>query len=118
MDRLHRKIFTLALGLLLTMLLIPASATAAEKKSPAAKPKVSVSQIHVIKGCTACETMQAWLKQGGVKLEIVNVQQGNYALYPTVLYSDRTADHGDRMYKHQVQIPGKVCVVVCEYGIE
>lgn len=116
MVRLLKAGLAVVAGLIL-MVLTAAPVCAAEKGA-AAKAKARVSQIHVIRGCTACEAMQAWLKKGGVTLEIVNVQQGAYALYPTVVYSDRTSDHGDRMYRQQVQIPRKLCVVVCEYGTE
>lgn len=118
MCRLPNKTLALLLGLMLTPLFIPASAQAAEKKSPATKTRPRVSQIHVIQGCTACETMLNWLRQGGVKFDTTRVQQGSYDLYPTVLYSDRTADHGDRLYAQKVQIPEKICLVVCQSGTE
>jgi hypothetical protein len=87
--------------------------------APIAKPRstVSITKIHVIKGCSSCEAMQEWLAKGGVELDVQNVQQGSYALYPTVIYSDNFVDHGDRMYKQQVVIPQKICVVSCSVGM-
>lgn len=90
-----------------------------EAKSPAKAPaKVCVSRINVIEGCSACETMQNWLRAGGVKLETTSVDRGSYKLYPTVEYSDKTVDHGRRMYKQQVVIPEKICVISCSVGTE
>lgn len=96
-----------------------ANVNATNAKAPA-KPaaRACVSVIHVIKGCAACEAMQKWLRDGGVKLETTNVEQGAYKLYPTVVYSDKKADHGERMYKQQAIIPEKICVISCSVGIE
>lgn len=82
----------------------------------AKKPEICVDKLHVIKGCAACETMMEWLRAGGVNLEISHVEQGAFKLYPMVLYSDKSGDHGDRMYKQQVTIPGKICVISCSIG--
>ncbi len=86
---------------------------AAEKP---ATTKACVEKIHVIKGCAACEAMQDWLRKGGVELDITHVQTGPFKLYPMVVYSDKKADHGDRMYRQQVTIPGKICVESCSIG--
>lgn len=80
------------------------------------KPAVSVAAVHVITGCEACETMLNWLKRGGVKLDMRRVEQGRYELYPTVVYSDKRTDHGDRMYQQSVRIPKEICVFVCSVG--
>lgn len=90
-------------------------ANAASKSKPR---KPCVAAIHVIKGCTACETMQKWLRDGGVKLEVTHSERGPYSLYPTVVYSDNYRDHGDRMYRQQVTIPEKLCVFSCSVGTE
>lgn len=103
--------FSVVILLCLVNLMLTASADAAKKATP-----VCVDKIHVIKGCAACETMMAWLKQGGVKLEITHVEQGAYSLYPSVVYSDKYVDHGDRMYRQDVAIPGKICIISCSIG--
>lgn len=88
--------------------------------SGVAKPpgKPCVTTIHVIKGCAACEVMEKWLRDGGVKLDVVHVERGDYKLYPTVVYSDKKADHGERMFKQQASIPQKICVISCSVGIQ
>jgi hypothetical protein len=95
---------------------LAAKEPAKTKAKPAAKPCVAL--VNVIKGCSACEAMQQWLRAGGVELDVTNVEHGKYKLYPTVVYSDKTVDHGERMYKQQVTIPEKLCVVSCSVGIE
>lgn len=90
------------------------TAPAKPKPKPVAKPCVAV--LHVIKGCAACEAMQKWLRDGGVKLEVADVERGAYRLYPTVVYSDKKTDHGERMYKQQASIPEKMCVISCSVG--
>lgn len=112
----------LAVGLALVMAGLAAPAGMAAEKKPAAPKKpaspVCVAQIHVIKGCGACEAMEQWLVAGGVKLERTEVEQGAYKQYPTVTYTDKTSDHGEKMYKREVSIPAKICVVSCSFGTE
>ena len=99
----------------LGIVMVPCS-QAASKPAKAVKP--CVSQIHVIKGCPACEAMQNWLKKAGFKLSVTNIEQGHYKLYPTVIYSDKTADHGERLYRQEVGVPETICVLSCSFGTE
>lgn len=114
------KYLLLVLLLAVSVVAVPVGAASPQKAAtkPKAAPKACVSKIHVIKGCSACETMQKWLRDGGVELDVINVEQGEFALFPTVVYSDKFRDHGERMYKQEVTIPGKLCVVSCSVGTE
>lgn len=104
------------IGVLCVLGLFMVSASHGAPKAEPKPTKASVAMIHVIKGCAACEAMQVWLSGGGVELEITSVQQGAYSVYPTVVYSDKFIDNGDRMYKQQVVIPQKICIVSCSSG--
>lgn len=120
MGRFWKMVVALGVGVAVCGAMAPA-AWAAEKKAPAkAKPAapVCVAQIYVVKGCAACEAMEQWLKAGGVKLERIDVEQGPHKQYPTVTYSDKSVDHGEKMYKKEVAIPAKICVVSCTFGTE
>ncbi len=110
------KIFTRLCMMCILGLLVVSSSQAAPKAKP--KPaKVCVSMIHMIKGCSACEAMTGWLGKGGVELDVSSVPQGSFKLYPTVVYSDKYVDNGERMYKQEVEIPRKICVVSCSVGM-
>ena len=63
-------------------------------------------------------TLVQWLKKGGVKIEISDVQTGPYKLYPTIVYSDKTTDNGEKMYQHAAAIPEKICIIRCNVGTE
>jgi hypothetical protein len=100
---------------------LPSMALAKPTPKPAptpAKAPLCVERIHILYGCKTCEAMQDWLKKGGVKLEITDIQTGPFKLYPVVLYSDKTQDHGERMYTHEAAIPQTVCVTRCNVGTE
>lgn len=112
-ERFHSYSAGAIAGLLLALLILTPAIGHAK---PSTKP--CVATIHVIKGCAACEAMQKWLRDGGVKLDVANVERGAYKLYPTVVYSDKKADHGERMYKQQASIPEKICVISCSVGIQ
>jgi len=114
------RILPLCLALLVCFTLIGVSTSKAGAPGKAAekKPRPCVTRVHVIKGCSACEAMQTWLRGGGVELDVANVEQGAYKLYPTVEYSDRAVDHGERMYKQEATIPTKLCVISCSVGTE
>ncbi len=112
------KIFTKLCVLCILGLFVISSSQAAPKAKEKPKPaKACVSTIHIIQGCSACEAMKEWLGKGGVELDITSVQQGAYAMYPTVVYSDKFVDHGERMYKQEVVIPQKICVISCSIGM-
>jgi len=104
-------------------LALPVSAAKAAKspaKAPVSSKKkavVCVQKLNVIEGCEVCAAMLDWLKKGGIKLDISHVEHGAYPLYPTVQYSDGTSDHGEKMYKQEVQIPTHLCVVSCTSGM-
>lgn len=102
---------------ILGLFMISGGQGAPKAKANPKPAKACVSTIYVIKGCSACEAMQEWLAKGGVELDVTHVQQGTHKLYPTVLYSDKVTDHGDRMYKQQVVIPEKICVISCSVGM-
>lgn len=93
-------------------LVTPGFAEPAGNAKPA-KSKLCVAKIHIIYGCQTCEAMLEWLKKGGVKIEMTDVQTGAYKLYPTVQYTDKATDHGELMYEHKAGIPEKLCVVRC-----
>lgn len=95
-----------------------AAAEKPKKPAPAKDAKPCVEKLHVIYGCNVCETMVDWLKKGGVELDYTEVQNGAFRLYPMVVYSDKTMDHGERMYKQEVSIPAKLCVIRCNVGTE
>lgn len=108
---LSRQLVSLALGAFFL-----AVAPAAVHAQKAAKP--CVDTIHVIKGCGACEAMQEWLKKAGVKLELTKTSATHYEMYPTVIYTDKKSDHGQRMYEQKVVIPKKICVIINNSGTE
>lgn len=93
-------------------------ASPAKPAKPAPAKQVCVAKAHVIYGCKTCEAMMDWLKKGGVKLDIQDVQTGPYKLYPTIIYSDKSSDNGEKMYQHVAQIPSTLCVVRCNVGME
>ncbi len=111
------KRYLLLVGCLLGLMLMGGLATEVNAQpKEKVEEKVCVARIHVIKGCAACEAMQEWLVKAGIKLERQDVEQGPYRLYPTVVYSDKTVDHGERMYRQLVSIPEKICVISCSVG--
>lgn len=91
----------------------PALGQQASKPKPPAKAKLCVEKIHIIYGCKTCEAMLDWLKKGGVKIDVTDIQTGAYKLYPTVQYTDKSVDHGELMYEHKAGIPEKLCVIRC-----
>jgi len=91
----------------------PGLAQQPSKPKAPAKAKPCVEKIHIIYGCHTCEAMLEWLKKGGVKIEMTDIQTGAYKLYPTVQYTDKSADHGELMYAHKAGIPEKLCVIRC-----
>ena len=111
-----------SVALLAVAMLLPGVAAAEAGAKPPAKatpkPALCVDKIHVIYGCKTCEAMLEWLKKGGVKVEMTDVQTGPYKLYPTVIYSDRSTDYGEQMYRHDAKIPEKLCVIRCNVGTE
>lgn len=95
------------------------------KKKPAPKKKQTASatkadaplcatQLNVIEGCEACEALMDWLKSGGVKLKINKIETGKFKLFPTVEYSDKSSDHGEKLYEQTAQIPATLTVVSCK----
>lgn len=87
---------------------------AAPKANKATSETLCVAQLNVVEGCEVCETMMGWLKKGGVKLKTKEIETGKYKLYPTVEYSDKSTDHGEKIYEQTAQIPQELQVVRCK----
>jgi hypothetical protein len=72
--------------------------------------------LYVVQGCDSCAGLMNYLRQAGVVLSINHIERGTYTTFPTVLYSDGTVDHGERIYGQKVPLPRNLCVQECETG--
>jgi len=91
------------------MIPLGAGAAAADEGNSKQAPVVPV-QIHVVEGCDACAALLNHLAAAGVKLVAKKVDRSNCSAFPTVVYSDKTSDHGERIYNRQVPMPKSVKV--------
>lgn len=87
----------------------PAAPVQSGKEKSKAKPVVP-NQLYVVDGCDACAALLKYLKQAGVKLDVKKVERSSCSAYPTVVYTDGAADHGERIYAQQVPLPKSVKV--------
>ncbi len=79
-------------------------------KEPEAPKAIEPVQLYVVDGCEACAALLNYLNKAGVKLELKKVDRSSCAAYPTVVYSDGAADHGERIYAQKVPLPKSVKV--------
>lgn len=71
----------------------------------------AISAIYTLRTCPHCIELESSLQQSGVKLNITGTNQRYYGAFPTVVYTDGTTDHGDRIYGGSVRLPNSVRIV-------
>lgn len=72
---------------------------------------LGISAIYTLRTCPHCMELESSLQQSGVKLNISGTNQRYYGAFPTVVYTDGTTDHGDRIYGGSVRLPGSVRII-------
>jgi hypothetical protein len=66
---------------------------------------------YTLAGCPDCAAFKQYLQQSGVRMTTSYTRSRDVSLFPTVVYSDGTSDHGERVYGRQVQLPRALRIV-------
>jgi hypothetical protein len=70
-----------------------------------------IQAIYTLHSCPHCMELEGLLQQKGVQLSTTETNQRYYGAYPTVVYSDGSTDHGDRIYGNSVQLPSSIKII-------
>jgi hypothetical protein len=116
------------IAIVVLALLVCASPLSAAKKKSSSTPKKKSSStqsssrsssvrpvtVYTLAGCDRCAALTSKLRRNGVRLSVSPAYERYFDLYPTVIYSNRTRDHGDRIFNGRVSYPRSLEVVETE----
>lgn len=84
------------------------------KSKTTSRTSVRPVQVYTLKGCSRCASLKRYLRAKGVDLDITNIDQRYFELYPTVYYSDNYADYGQRIFSGRCRYPSSLEVIETE----
>jgi hypothetical protein len=68
----------------------------------------------MLSSCQECTNLKSYLRRKGVQLSITHISTPVVQTYPTVVYSNNTADYGERIYQGRCTLPKTLSVMEIE----
>lgn len=101
------RLLSMTLGCLMMLSSVASADSAAQPARQGNRPVV----VYTLSTCQDCANFKQWLRRAGVRLSTTKTRESPVSLYPTVVYSDGGADHGERVYSRQASLPRTLRII-------